>query len=251
MTILFKLKSSVNKEIDPELNENIIKKLLALFQKICPIELANKDSGSLVFKKTLLEDEFVYNFEYGEMRVTTHSAKLSVCIFFNNAFNNANVPLIPAGSQWCHIDVDNDLNYIKATFQSRFNFGQQIAHHANITRSSFYIDKSFNDQLELETELVYSLHGCERGGVHFNKIRFPKVFFENNNEFHAPLMKMLDCCSKKPDLFYDIFQEYPYHEEMIDDPAVFKSFLRLFHTQYKNSKKVLKSKVLLLDMQRI
>lgn len=247
MTILFNLKSSVNKELDPELNENIIKKLLALFQKICPFDLDNKDSGGLVFEKTLLENEFLYNFEYGEIRVTTYSDKLSVCIFFNSA----NVPLIPAGSQWCHIDVDNDLNYKKATFQSRFNFGQQIAHHENITRSSFYIDKSFNEQLELETELVYGLNGFERGGIHFNKIRFPKVFFENDNEFHAPLMKMLNCCSKKPDIFYDIFAEYPYHEEMIDDPDVFKSFLRLFHTQYTKSKKVLKSKVLLLDMHTI
>lgn len=252
MTILSKLQASVNQEIDPSLNELIIQKLLILFQYVCPFELSNKDSsnkdsGVLVFENTLLENEFLYNFEYGEIRLTTYSNKLSVCIFFNSS----NVPMIPAGAHWCHIDVDDILTYKKATFQSRFNFGHQIAHHSDISHSSFYIDKIFNSQLEFESNLVYSLNGFNSGSIHFNSIRFPKVFFENNNEFHAPLMKMLEYCSKNPDLFYDIFEEYPCHEEMIEDPDEFKAFLKLFHTQYTKSKKVLKSKILLLDMQEI
>lgn len=247
MTILSRLQSSVNQEIDPDLHELIIQKLLTLFNYLCPFDLSDKDSGGFVFKQSMLENEFLYNFEYGEIRLTTYSNKLSVCIFFNSD----NVPVIPAGSHWCHIDVDDMLTYEKATFQTRINFGAQFPHYSDITRSSFYIHKNFNSQLEFDSKLVYSLSGFNSGGIDFNQIKFPKVFFENNNEFHAPLMKMLECCSKKPDVFYDIFEDYPCHEDMIDDPDEFKSFLRLYHTQYNRSKKVLKSKILLLDMQNI
>lgn len=247
MTILSRLQSSVNQEIDLELHELIIQKLLNLFNYLCPFDLSDKDSGGLVFKKSMLENEVLYNFEYGEIRLATYSNKLSVCIFFNSD----NVPMIPSGSQWCHINVDDMLNYEKATFQSRFNFGNQIPHHPDNTFGIFSIEKSFNSNLEFEPNFVYSLWGFNSGVIDFNRIKFPKLFFENNNDFHAPLMKMLEYCSKKPDIFYDIFEEYPCHEEMIDNPEEFKTFLRLFHKQYTRSKKILKSNILLLDMKSI
>lgn len=247
MTILSELKKSIDRNINPELNALINQKLLILFDYLCPFDLSNSNSDYFIPKKTLIDEEFHYEFKYGQLRLTTYSNKLHLCIFFNSY----NVPMIPAGSQWCHIDVDAMLNYKKATFQSRFNFGEQLQHHPDNTKGSFYIDKTFDSQLAFESKLVYSINGFHSGGINFNQIRFPKVFFENNNEFHAPLMNMLEYCSTKPDIFYAIFEDYPCHENMIDDPDEFKSFLRLYHAQYTRSKKDLKSKVLLLDMQAI
>lgn len=247
MTILEELQKSVDLKLTPDLNDLVVNKLVSLFQHICPFDISSDPADGFVFVGSFLENEFVYEFKYGEVRVTTYSNKLNVCVYFNGT----RIPMVPVGVNFGYIEVDDMFNYKKATFQARFNFGNEIPHYPEITRSSFYVDKVFNRNLEMKTELIYTLHGFNSGGINFNKIKFPKAFFENNIAFQEPLMKMLEICSQKPDVFYDVFEEYPCHEAMIADPDEFQAFLRLFHTQYNKKKKVLKSKILLLDMQEI
>lgn len=64
-------------------------------------------------------------------------------------------------------------------------------------------------------------------------------------------MKVLDACSNNQDAFYDIFEEYPYHETMIEDVDQFKAFLMLYHSQYIKDSHSLNSRILLLSMRDI
>lgn len=247
MTILEELKKSDDFELTQDLNNLVVDKLVSLFNHVFSFDISNHTVYNFIFEKIFLENEFKYTFEYGQVRVTTYSDELNVCVYFNNTM----IPMVPPGLTFGAIKVDDMLNYKQATFQARFNFGNNIPHYPEITRSSFHVEKIFNAHLEIETRLIYILRGANSGGVDFNLINFPKIFFENNNDFDTHLMKMLEYCSKNSNLFYDVFEEYPSHEEIIKTPSEFNTFLSLFHTQYMQSKQDFNSKILLLDMQAI
>lgn len=247
MTILEELKKSNDFELTQDLNNLVVDKLVSLFNHVFSFDISNTPVDNFVFEKNFLENQFKYTFEYGQVRVTTYSDKLNVCFYFNSTM----IPMVPPGLTFGAIKVDDMLNYKQAIFQACFNFGSTIPYYPEITRSSFHVEKIFNAHLEIETRLIYILRGANSGGVDFNLINFPKIFFENNNDFDTHLMKMLDYCSKNSNLFYDIFEEYPSHEEIIKDPSEFNTFLSLFHTQYTKNKEYLNSKIILLDMQAI
>jgi len=248
MSILKKLKACEESQIPLDLHNDIIQKLSQLMIKVLNLNSFDaNDKELLIFKYISDYNVLSYTFLGQNLKLNTYSNIVSVTIYFSQ-HHKLNIPV---GTSWCTIYLDDDLNYQHVNFQSRFNFGRTLPHTGYNTLGSLFFDRIFDKNFNYSTKFIYTLTGYLSDGIDFNNSSIPPIFLENNNEFFAPLMKMLDVYSNNEDLFYDIFNEYPSHEDIVEDVNNFKSFLLMYYEQYTNNYELLKSKILLFDMKEI
>jgi hypothetical protein len=155
--------------------------------------------------------------------------------------------IVPVGSQTLVIITDVDMVYKSATFKSHFMFGKPKL------EGNLSIDRSVDYHFNMTTSLSYAIlsYGFEITGFNLKYEALPKSYLSDDNNFYTPFLKMIAYCFNKPDVFYSVFEEYPSHENMLNCQNAFKQFLRNYNNDYKRGKKLLKSKIALLDMQAI
>lgn len=246
MSILQEIQDVAKNEVDLYFQHKIYQKLAVVMKQVFNLNTRLSDIENFFILNEQRFNEFVYDFIGNKVQLYFLSGlKLVVYLSDNHTFNS------PFGAFCCHIEVDDDLNYQSATFQARFNFGRTKTYHSDNTYSSLFLDRAFDKDFNYSAKIGYSLLGFNSGGITFDSTNLPAIFFENDNDFFTPLMKVLDACSNNQAAFYDIFEEYPYHETMIEDVDQFKSFLMMYHSQYIKDAHSLNSRILLLAMRDI
>lgn len=227
----------------PESLQTLIQlKLITLFNKVCSIDNPEIDYefepivsgvGSL---DTL--------FKYAVIEIIPKEEHIVVSFHLRDEQTKG---IVPVGSQDLVIITDVDMVYKSAIFKSHFMFGNP-KQEGNLS-----IDRLVDYHFNITTSLSYAIlsYGFDITRFNLKYENLPKIYLSDDNNFYTPFLKMIAYCFNKPDIFYSVFEEYPSHEDLLNCQHAFKKFLRNFNNEYKSGKKLLKSKIALLDMQAI
>lgn len=243
MTILDELKPlRYSTPISESLQARIQSKLITLFHQLCHVY---EENMSYEFEDIVSSVNTINTmFKYAVIEMNVNEDNIEV-VFYLRGQQPMNK--IPAGSQVLSIITDENMHYESAKIKSSFLFG------ASIKRGTINLDRKVSSNFVVTTALSYDISSYEDPLYHFNlrDENLPKIYLGNDNNFYIPFVKMIQYCFHHPEVFYSVFDEYPSHQDMLTDENEFKNFLRTYNNDYKRSKKLLKSKITLLDMQAI
>lgn len=255
----------------PDFHIEMDHKLHALFQflfhtELKPLQLFSDPFSTLLYNPidNNIYFEFIYNsssmyrlvyhFMYDGhqcMAVIEVDKFLSFYVTFN--FNIASVPasmLMKVNT--IKILVTEDLNFISASLQKRFNFGwnsEIVSKETSGTkRTSIFINKSINTDFSIQTSIQLFISGAYQN-VHF--VSENSLYFKDHAKFEHTYLRLLNYCENQPEAFSSVFTEYPTHLEMMTGTSILNDFLIKFEDDYCNNLPVLNDKLLLLDMQEI
>jgi hypothetical protein len=243
MTILNEIKTlKYTDAVSSSFNTLIQSKLITLFYKLCHIDEETLVAG---FSDLFSGIGSIHaSFKYATVDITCKEEHIKVVFYFKG---DQFIEQIPVGSQELVVITDEDMNYKSATFKSAFSFGTPNQ------KGTLCIDRLVDSHFNTTTSLSYAIssYGFDVFRFHLKHEHLPKIYLTNDNNFYTPFFKMIDYCFYQSEIFYSVFDGYPSHKDILTSDDEFKRFLRLYNNDYKNGKKLLKSKISLLDMQAI
>jgi hypothetical protein len=231
--------------------------LVDLLKKICAIDLSKEkypfvtDGGS-VFPNITLN----YRFKYGRVSISANDHDLTVIFFFDYEYREK--LKIPFYSNNCIVNVDNNLNLIKATFNDYIALSSE--------NSSENFEPACNEHHSFNIMLIHTVEFSKTyNSLFYNIDEFDDYlditddvdnrFYINNFEFELLLVKFIRFAAYDPTVFYSCFSKYPSYNELITDKAAIVSFVNLFIEQYFNDHDnliyAIEQHLLLVDMQYI
>lgn len=228
--------------ISEELKTLIQSKLVSIFTQLCPLcdTLTLEDFSFLASGI----DSINMAFKYALVDIICKQEHIEVNFYFKV---EKTIGIVPVGAETLFVITDEHMDYNSAIFKSAFTFGSPgLKGKLSIDR---WVDRHFN----VKTSLSYAISSYGLDSFRFNLKyeHLPKIYLSNDNNFYTPFLKMIEYCFNHPEIFYSVFDEYPSHKDMLSDDCAFKNFLRNYNNDYKSRKKLLKSKIILLDMQAI
>jgi hypothetical protein len=243
MTILDEIKTlKYTGAVSSSFNTLIQSKLITLFHKLCHIDEETLVDGFSVLLSGI--GSIHASFKYATVEITCKEDHIKVVFYFKS---DQFIKEIPVGSQELVVITDEDMNYKSATFKSAFSFG--IPNQKGTLQIDRLVDINFNTTTSLSYAI--SSYGFDLYRFNLKHENLPKIYLSNDNNFYTPFLKMIEYCFYQSDIFYSVFDEYPSHQDILTYDYEFKKFLRNYNNDYKSRKKLLKSKIALLDMQAI
>lgn len=243
MTILAELKPlRYATPITEALQARIQLKLITLFNQLCHVD---KESITCEFSPIISGVNTINaSFKYAVVEMIIREDNIEVVFYLKE---DQHMEKVPVGAQELVVITDEDMNYESATFNSSFLFGTPIK------RGTLKLNRKVDSHFTVVTSLTYDISSYGRllYQFHLKHEHLPKIYMSNDNNFYRPFVKIIHYCFHLPEIFYSVFDDYPSHQDMLSDEYDFKSFLRNFNNEYKSGKKLLKSKIALLDMQAI
>lgn len=229
---------------------DVQQKLIDIFKIVCNIDLSSEeipfkpDGGSFG-----MEIVYNYKFKYGRVYVQTEKQEMQVMFIFDNPYELILPFSIPHRPHRCTVKVDHDLNFI----ESRFGFYRSFSNRTLDRDIAGYVLFSFetiNDGTKTFNSVAYS-YNMESDDyidlIHYGLINYSVP----NNDFEQILMDFMTFCSDEPEDFYNVFVEYPTYEDLMKSVDKLVFFLNLLKQQYIENRELLKSRILLLNMQAI
>jgi hypothetical protein len=242
MTILDEVKPLRNgTPISESVQARIQSKLITLFHQLCHVY---EENISYEFEDIVASIHTINTmFKYAVVELIIKEDHIEVVFYLRQAY----MKKIPAESQVLVIITDEDMNYKFATFKSSFFLGTPNQ------KGTLSIERVVDRYFGVTTSLSYAIsaYGLDSYKFNLKYEHLPKIYLSNDNNFYTPFLKMIEYCFNQPEIFYSVFDEYPSHKDMLSDDYAFKNFLRNYNNDYKSRKKLLKSKMVLLDMQAI
>lgn len=250
-------------------NLEITNQLLTLLYCSCGIDLSSILApfvqDIVIFGKEMTID---YKFKYGTASVNTQSDNLNVVFSFSK--KKSSEYYLPFNANRCVVQVDNDLNFKMATF----NFFVTFSTNKITGQSATVLSPSTNPYVGslLVNDPNYGTINIKRiidiNGNAFNEITYDsfrsklggytnlvdthlnKRFFQSDKAFEEVFMQFMKLASTSKE-FYSIFPEYPTYRKFMESKNNAIDFLNLFHEYYVQDVELLKSNMLLIDMQVI
>ena len=232
---------------------NVTAPLVDLLKIICGLDLSKElhpfvpDGGSLSLDVT-----FYYKFKYGKAAISGNELGLTVIFYFDYEYREE--LKIPFYANNCIVNVDNNLNFIKAGFndyiaisnkfsepecKERHFFGVMFIHNLELNKtynSLFYNVDEFDEYVEITDDVDNRFH------IH-------------NFEFELLLVNFIRFSASDPIVFYSCFSKYPSYNDFITDKTAIVTFVNLFIEQYFNDHAnlihTIDQHLLLVDMQDI
>lgn len=252
MTTLYEQFNEVRKDKNNwRFKPDIQQKLIDIFKIISDIDLSlestpfKPDGGSFG-----METAYNYTFKYGRVHVQTEKKEMQVMFILDNPYELIVPFSLPSLSNRCSIKVDHDLNFIEGRFGfyislsnrtlNRYVSGNLILGFERIINST----QSFN-------RISYSSGTTSNSHINLIQYNLHKNYLIPNYEFEQIFMEFITFCSHNPEEFYNVFIEYPNYEQIISSVDKFVVFLNLLYQQYTDNINLLKSRLLLLHMQKI
>lgn len=250
-------------EFDDELNNQIIGKLLHIFQSIFNVDLSIEQHTFMVkpvsFGMTIHVE---YKFKYGIVSVTAKNNDMTVSFVFDR--DKCHDIYIPFNCSRCEVHVDDDLNFEKSVFNfySTINkpkiekayaskyVGSVLVtdpHHATID-----IRRTIDKQHKVSTFITYDNFYSKLGDyTELTPADLHKCYFTPDKDFEAFFVKVMSTFKTRPQEFCSVFTNYPTHTQIMYNQTAAVNFLNLLSNDYFNSFHLLEANLLLLDMQVI
>lgn len=231
---------------------NVNKPLILLLKKISHIDLSNEpypfvaDGGSLTINVTVN-----YRFKYGRVAISANEHDIEVDFFFDPSY--LALLNITLHSNRCTVNVDHNLNFIKATFNQPFSF------YKKDLKTEYNEHNYFNIMLSHTIELEKTYNSLSYNFNHLDKYLkingFDKRFYMHNFDLELLLIKFINFVAYNPDVFYLGFSKYPSYHEIIMDLNAIVNFINMFIDQYFNDHDnliyTINQHLLLIDMDDI
>ena len=248
MTTIYEQLTNKDYSVEP----TIIARLIVLLKIVSGVDLSGQEAE---FKRnTIITGGFVtieFHFPNGVASVTSKKGLLTADFKFLRKMKES----FPFNAWHCQIDVDHEMNFEKARFEyyisiSKYNLNRDESSAAYCAiKINHVLDKELN---RFNTVEYNNLHSTTfRTYADMSSLGLNSYFLTPNNDFEQLLIKFLDFFKQDPRMFYSIFTEYPSFVHVIEQMEKAKDFLNLFHHQYINDIDILKSRMLLIDMQAI
>jgi hypothetical protein len=226
-------------------------KLVSLLRQTTGIELQGDEPH---FTKNIsvcgLEVAMDYFFKYGSATLSLKDNELEVGFYF--VHKDDNVYKTPFNAKQCRVYLDRDLNFKEAVFNYRVTFLKSLLN--NYDNSSEYADikiQKIINKDSITTTFKYQNYSTSKEYISLHDKGLDTDFFIDDINFEVFFSNFMDSCSMSPHHFDELFPEYPSYLEFIENIQKAVEFLNLFKFQYINQFDLLKSRLLLLDMQTI
>ena len=250
-------------KFDDDLNNQIIEKLLHIFQSIFDVDLSiEQQPFSLKPVSFGMAIHVEYSFKYGMVSVLAKNNEMTVSFVFDR--DKCNDVYIPFNCTRCEVLVDDDLNFEKAVFNfystinkpkietkyaSKYVGSVLVSdpHHATID-----IRRTIDKQQKVSTWITYDNFYSKLGDYTELTIDdLNKCYFRADKEFEDFFVKIMMILKVRPQEFCSVFTDYPTHTQIMHNKSAAVNFLNLLSDDYFNRFHVLEANLLLLDMQGI
>lgn len=249
---------------NPEFHNRLSDKLHRLLKLSCGVELDSFFDDSNLYFKYIYDSSsisrLVYHFNYHDKQCTAviqTNDKVSTSIIFY--FDVLVIPKsMPLGANSVKVIVNDELDFVLALFERRFNFGWQSNGNSQsvnrLMRSSIFIYKKKDTDQTITTSVEFF------SGIHNKNVNLEKsyedmkesLYFSNDVDFYKSFMNIMSYYEDHCNIFEAVFTDYPSHLEMAANrDNCIPTFLKKFEFDYRNSFSELKQRLLVLDMQLI
>jgi len=250
-------------EFDDDLNNQIIDKLLHIFQSIFDEDLSTEQNTFRVKPVSFgMAIHVEYMFKYGMVSVMAKNNDMTVSFVFDR--DKCDDLYIPFNCTRCEVQVDDDLNFEKAVFNfyatinkpkietkyaSKYVGSVLVSdpHHATID-----IRRTIDKQRKVSTWITYDNFYSKLGDyTELTMSELHKVYFNPDKDFEDFFVKIMMTLNTRPQQFSSVFTEYPTHNQIMHNKTAAVNFLNLLVDDYFNRFHLLEANLLLLDMQVI
>lgn len=173
-------------------------------------------------------------------------------------FDISNIPsTILMNTNYVSISVDASFNFMSAHFERRFDFSASVKEKDLTTlflnKSSIFLVKTMNDHKKTIANIEFFCNSSfSNKTIIFGVNDIPELYSSDYLNFENSFLNIMRCCEDFPDLFSDIFNDYPsYNDLAINGLDGFKGFLYKFRIDYASDKTTLTSNLDLFDMHII
>lgn len=243
-------------EFDEKLNSIVVSNLVGLLKASCGIVLPHQKDPFVYNDFSETSDgyfEMSYNFKYGTAYLSTipkeHNLKVSFAFSESSQKSLHKQPV-------CYIDVDHNMNFEKALFKRVFEYAESTPNSSlTFSWSVLLLNTTVNSDLTTVNEFSYQNNAIySDANDHIHDLAphgLNPYYLGYNKEFHELLFVFLALNSCNPQMFYEVFPEYPSRLEIISSIDNLMKVLELFYQQYNDDKCFLVSRVSLIEMRLI
>jgi hypothetical protein len=244
------LKTGDSLSSNEKLTKTMVLKLENLFKVCFGIDLLH--SAETFEEYSYIDSGMItigFKFPYGLTTVILHpeSSKMSVSFHLNGK-----IDLIHSyKSNFCHVNIDLDMNFIDLKFEYEVNFFKDMTNPYNSKSCKLILVTSKDNKLVTSRSFQYANSSSNlRTSMEHFKLEPQFLEFEDI-AFINTFIDFISNCSIHPDSFYSQFENYPKHTNLVYSVGDMVYFCNLFHKEYVENVTLLKSKLLLSEMSCI
>lgn len=236
--------------LDTEVKLRIADMLGPLLNQFCDINLSDTPTpftpnGAIVGQEMTV----CYKFQYGSADVATKENQLVVTFFFNDTI----LVKIPFGITRCIVNVDENLNFKKATYSYYVGFSKRILdpRYTDFEHRTLLIQRIVTSTQTYNNILYNSANSDLKHYKDLFQDGLDERYMKIDYDFEIMFKKFIVFACTKPFDFYEAFPEYPSYLDVIRKTDQTVMFMNLFSQQYTENSTLLNQNILLLDMQVI